>query len=209
MILTAAHCVIGWPKRKMESSGSLDVLTNSMESKWDSLYVHIKAVYVHPSWPADFDVTDQNSRRKYNMSVKDMPKLFDLAIIELERDLNLPVATIDPNPLQIGESATFGGFGCRNYDQQGAGTLTVALKKIDKFVQNNFVSGSKNLHDGQSSALCDGDSGGPVYRGTSQNRVIGINSGTSTFWRFNFGNYAVRLDAPAAQSWIQSITTLK
>ena len=205
MVLTAAHCVTGWTKSKMGENGSLDLVTNSMENSWDSINAPIKAVYVHPSWPEGFDVEDKNSQQKYNISAKDIAKIYDLAMIQFERDLDLPVATIDTSPIKIGESATFGGFGCRNDRQEGRGTLYVALKKIEKYSQNDLVSGQKNVNDGQNSSICNGDSGGPVYRGTSQNRVVGINSLSSQFWIFKFGNYAVRLDTPNAQSWIHSV----
>lgn len=133
LVLTAGHCFEKEPAQLIITGG--DTGTGSQRVA-----------------AADYSIHDG-----YDNSIDGAVKN-DVALVSLERGLNLPTASIfasaDP---KVGDNIAVFGFGLDENERTGifkSGSMT-----IDSITQDNIYA----LYTKTSSNTCNGDSGGPVY----------------------------------------------
>lgn len=136
----------------------------------------------------------------YTLSIADM------ALVTLDRDVegNVATAFVDTQPLRDGDQVTLSGYGCidgswalppirefrfgvsKTLSPSAASSGAQPIFPINPLLFGNTYALTPGASFGGSSssgtpAICPGDSGGPLYRGTPQpgmpDRVVGINSG--------------------------------
>lgn len=123
----------------------------------------------------------------------------DIAVIRLQTATpEIPIVTVDFNPLKAGAKVEIVGFGCTASQPVGHGSLTkrqsgwTSIIRVDSI--NFYTEATQRSVNAPS--LCSGDSGGPVlYNG----RVVGINSVVYGLHRHHGArsNMAVNLSALA------------
>ena len=192
LVLTAAHCALDTAtvSPKWKPGDVLGVSRTPADGFDDHVIV---AVHVHPDWIAECN-------RVYCASADAAAKVDapDVALIELETDVGVPIAVIDPSFLPVGVSVLEVGFGCTQGvsmpDARRAKTLlwsrtqTSAVNHVlhdgSPVAETDLANLSANyaMTDGPgrskaSSGLCPGDSGGPLYRARGGRlSIVGVNS---------------------------------
>ncbi len=113
----------------------------------------------------------------------------DHALCRTTENMPKPHVKIDMvNPVQYGEVVQLTGYGCYNSKKQHDGKQRSGYAQVNGGNATEFTTLAGN---GFTSALCSGDSGGPVLR---KGRVVGVNS------RANMSDYSI-LDRTATVSF--------
>ncbi len=212
--LTAAHCVLSRSglTGSYVAGATLRIQRGvSLGDQADTRDLVVARTMVHPRYlarvrnaPAD----EPEDRCK--------AEAIDLAIIEVETSSDdIPVATIDQETLTQGTDIIVGGYGCEMRPLTGpqpdgsfitsgeAQRLKLASTQVSYVREATFHF--RNLDgflDDQQLALCNGDSGGPVYRNDLPagraiaehvfTRIVGTNAcgglGDSTMTRIDEGS---------------------
>lgn len=177
-IVTAAHCVDSDALSEHSyDQSAIKVITDSYDltSTYFSDFRNVKSVHIHPDWRTD--------------------NLYkgDIAVLELETEINTPYATpfydeLDPNiynSLSTFEAIGLGLDSQGDRDVIGDETSPTALKHtellskadgtcniLQKYPESTICVGILN-----SSQVCNGDSGGPLfYKGNQGYVQIGLTS---------------------------------
>ncbi len=232
-VLTAGHCV---DDNALFAAGSTLHLTSKKAadstSPNDAAFVPVvvEKTYVHSTWEAGTGP----------VKVLGPTLAADVAIVVLTREsqeaiADIPIATVDSNPVAPGDKLVVMGYGCEaglysgfDYAQSRLKIQsTVALSRDEAIapgrypepspgvrIEDNylFTPGAK-LDSADAASLCPGDSGGPVYRDDGTQRVI---VGVNAYYNFqpndpsyvSLTNWHTRLDAQAGYgvgAWVQSI----
>jgi hypothetical protein len=201
-ILTAAHCVHDTQKDTVDAGyvagATIQVTTAKKVTPENRAEVSIRLTVVkteiHPQW-----LTDCTPGCSVNVLGANVPS--DVAVITVEEDTPaIPVATVDLDRVDQGESLAIMGYGCderlgKPYDYANRSLkyqTTKALggealahpgsyippgdERFDKLMASYFLTpGQKS--DRNEASLCPGDSGGPVYRDDgTQSVVVGVNA---------------------------------
>lgn len=205
-ILTAAHCVTGWTRDGLLEMHELFYPYTDRENEIHEPH-SIRAIYLSPTWPVDLNLDDARSRQKYGFSSKKLLGLTDVAIIEVTEPLSMPAASLSFQPVRAGDAVLVGGYGCITDGGGEFGQLTAAWKKVVAVGRFTFETAYPDLDPSHRSHLCEGDSGGPVYRALNDGRgfeVVGINSVLRRGFLVTPLDYFARLDGSIA-SWIQAV----
>jgi hypothetical protein len=185
-ILTAAHCVMLkgddtlYPYARYEYwEGQTIYFTNSRvldgSATWYSATV--RGIRIHPTFREACD-----PHCHFDVSLNE-PHAPDVAIILTEEVLpaEIPAAYISTSVVSSGDQLTIMGYGCEQSVWKGGGGRlkyeVTAARHIDHFdLKQNYIP-TWGLEDAPSEAsICPGDSGGPVYRGTSMTKIVGVNA---------------------------------
>jgi hypothetical protein len=187
-ILTAAHCVLLrsgdtiYPMvRYGYWAGNTIQFTNSKTLDGSAVWHTrtVRRVYVHPRF---LEACDPHCHQDVSLQEPHAP---DVALIVLEEELpsTIPAAYISTNVVQTGDPLTIMGYGCeRSVWLSDSNTHRLkyevtAARNTDHFDLKQGYIHSYGLEDASSEAsICPGDSGGPVYRGTSEARIVGVNA---------------------------------
>lgn len=230
-ILTGAHCV--WKQAidpryvdgaTIEISSAATITDATPHQR-----LTIKHTHVAPEWvenctgPSTFCM---------GVGVDDEHRASDVAIVEtVEEIANIPIAAIDVEPLQPGESVIVTGYGCQG---SVGGYWSYASNNLKAGVVQ-LLPASATLHSGSTvndqtlpiiaahdlvtpgpawptpgPGLCPGDSGGPLYRAKSGGATI---VGTNASYTFTGSgglpvtNWHTRLDRATARNvagWLAS-----
>ena len=190
-VLTAAHCVQRFANNQMWGTVASHyapnaplLVTNSKTldstAVWSPV-MRVQAVYMHPGWASSCTYGCP-----YNNSALS-PYRPDVAVIVTTTDLpsTIPMAYVDTNPVASGATVTIQGYGCETSVNSPAST-TPRLKYRQLSTQSLAPTSFRNAYiatpgltqSSYSASLCPGDSGGPVYRGssTSPTSVVGVNA---------------------------------
>lgn len=155
-----------------------------------------------------------------DQSMNDFGLRPDVALITVhELTPAIPVAVIDPTPVQVGDPVTLTGYGCENGVGKPSGPArfkvgdTGAVDPLSlsdaTTVPGGYVTTVGPGLDPDSPGLCPGDSGGPLFR-TGTNLVIGINALVS-YWvdtGMPIGNWHTRVDGESRYdiyAWAQDL----
>ncbi len=233
-ILTAGHCVrdaAGNVKPEFTPRAPLRLKTRAEPDPLGTAYTVEKTV-LHPrllevcstlgcAGPA------ANDRR-------DAP---DVAVIIASREIrDIPSTPVDLDPVSVGESVTILGYGCQSgangaFDADGvlraAKTKVLDAKAIvheGSPVRSDETEVVANMRgdyvftpgpgmNDAAAGLCPGDSGGPVYRGsTTRASVVGVNASYTFHSKDAVGlpvtNWHTRLDAGARhemKGWLEGL----
>lgn len=136
-------------------------------------------------------------------------------IIVNELTPQIPVAVIDPNPVQDGASVTLTGFGCERITPppptrfKVGDSVTVSPLTFDPAttIPGGYTTTAGPVVVPGAPALCPGDSGGPLFR-TGTNQVVGINALVSGTDEGEIGNWFTRLDLESrynVHAWLQGL----
>ncbi|MGC4069390.1 MAG: trypsin-like serine protease [Polyangiaceae bacterium] len=201
--LTAAHCV----------NASMTSLTMTTDNNaQNAVNLPVLSVNIHPEYA---NCTACNGTDDFGMKP-------DVALVIVSQlTPNVPVATIDPNPVAVGDAVTLTGYGCENGVGQPSGPARLKVGDTHS-VDPSLVTDGVNTPaayvttlgpalDSSSPGLCPGDSGGPLYR-TGTNQVVGVNALVSFGGEFGtpFGNWHTRLDSASrynVYAWLNGLIT--
>lgn len=159
MLVTAAHCTRG------VAASSVTMMVRNSKGAWVS--AEVSKLISHPQFTQSNSVV--GTRVKY-----------DIGLIQLKNEFSVPV-----RPLKIGsvgdmvteKDVTVVGYGW-NGPSTGAGTLRSGVMK--GLVQSHYNFYNREglyMVPKSSQAVCPGDSGGAVLKGTSTSTLlIGVNS---------------------------------
>jgi hypothetical protein len=186
-ILTAAHCVMLkgddtlYPFARYEYwDGQTISFTNSKTLDGSQIWYSatVRGVRIHPAFLAACD-----PHCHFDVSLNE-PHAPDVAIILTEEVLpeQIPAAYISTNVVSAGDQVTIMGYGCERSVWLGGGTrrlkyeVTAARSSDHDDLRQGYIH-TWGLEDASTEAsLCPGDSGGPVYRGTSYTKIVGVNA---------------------------------
>jgi hypothetical protein len=245
-LLLAAHCVydpemgavsdIFRPGNRLRLNTNLDAgvdagLTEKEREEQElrrsirgSHRVTVEETLLHPT-AVDFDVSDLRSL--YETS--------DLAVVLLTKEsgasiADIPIATVDPNPVKPGDELLIAGYGCEKSlnltTPQGRlkWSATHAIAPADALATQPWGVDPEEMDglyfftpatgkDSSAASLCRGDSGGPVYRKGVTNLIAGVNSGgfsdpnSFSSDRVSYSNFHARIDREAGETsaWLAQV----
>lgn len=195
-VLTAAHCVYDASSQGVDAAYASGK-TLSVESNLPSVgrrAAVVRETLVNPEWLSGCAETLCGAT-----SVTGLLDAADVAVVVFEHGLEgIPSAAIDSGQVQTGDRVTLVGFGCKNGVRvsrdgssgallfgaaavvEGAAVIHpgsfVKEADIPRVSQTYFFTAGPG-RGGEHAGLCPGDSGGPVYRVSSEGpKVIGVNS---------------------------------
>jgi secreted trypsin-like serine protease len=190
-ILTAAHCVLD--SRSVAGSGHRAYrdlsgiwLTNggNFTMAAGARWFRVQRVAAHESFP---DASDRH----------------DIALIQVEGDLQLPAAML-ANGLSAGSAMTSVGYGCNNnpFARSGGGIRRTASAYVDNLSEATFES--------VGGEICPGDSGGPAlvpstFGGDQTSVVAGVASWL--FWNHErqvTRSVYARVDTAEMHAWLRA-----
>lgn len=216
--LLAAHCVYNRPSKiiylRFQPAATLYFSTSRNLN--DSPVIRTATV-VATRMRADWGANCQTDTCE---PAEAWPHIPDLAVIEIDRDTpDIPTATVDASPVEVGDPVVVLGYGCQQSVQSpnaDAGLLKLQLERTvaaDTLaptwtpgdagsVMANYVLTPGHELDQSAASLCPGDSGGPLFREGDGAWVTGINafysfpdhpgtvSATNWHTRLDKGSYA-------------------
>jgi hypothetical protein len=160
----------------------------------------VVSVNVHPEYTNCSQCANDNSMSDFGFRP-------DVAlIVVVESTPYVATATIDSEPVVIGDPVTLAGYGCENGVGQPSGPARLKVgdtDAIDPFLLSDaasvpgaYVTTFGPEVDADSPGLCPGDSGGPLYR-TGTNLVVGVASLVAFVGDTGnpVGNWHTRLDS--------------
>jgi secreted trypsin-like serine protease len=171
VLITAAHCVIDIPVEKIFVTIRKNPWAQSLDMKdW----IKAAKVLMHP---------------KYNH--KDVKLGYDVALIQLERDLPPGSVTkiVSESFLQSEFSIVSAGFGrtsvLKDFESPEIGKIPSLLNFVERNVTDFSVNGVHIVIDQKDhKGICFGDSGGPALHfdsGSNEHYIIGVASYVSVF----------------------------
>jgi S1-C subfamily serine protease len=136
-------------------------------------------------------VTIASSGRTYTATVVGDDQTDDVALLQLSGASGLKTATIDDDPVSVGDDVTAVG------NAGGTGTLTAAngsVTSLNESITTSSEDGTEGetLHDliATDADVVAGDSGGPLY--DDEGEVIGVDTAASSGAEIN--GYAIAID---------------
>jgi hypothetical protein len=178
--LSAAHC-FGPP-----NEATLKVTPQN--DAQNIQHLTIESVTLHPQWT-------HCSACAGDGSMSDFGYRPDAALIIVqELTPAIPVAVIDPTPVQVGDSVTLTGYGFKVGETLAQDPLSLDSQALS--IPGGYVATWGPAIQQGNPGLCPGDSGGPLYR-TGTNQVVGINALVSSWpdTGLPHGNWFTRLDS--------------
>lgn len=200
--LSAAHC--------FPNPGSVTHLSVTADNNaLNHVSLTVESVNNHPEYQNCTSCAGDNSMSDFGLK----PDVSLIIVDELTPQI--PIAVIDPNPVQDGASVTLTGYGCERVQPEPGprfkvgDSVTVSPLTFDPATT---IPGGYTTTQGPAlvpgaPALCPGDSGGPLFR-TGTNLVVGINALVSGNENGEIGNWFTRLDLQSrydVHSWLQGL----
>ncbi|WP_437805855.1 trypsin-like serine protease [Sorangium sp. So ce1078] len=200
--LSAAHC--------FSNPGSVTQLNVTADNNTlNQVTLTVVSVNNHPEYQNCTSCAGDNSMSDFGLK----PDVSLIIVNELTPQI--PIAEIDPTPVQVGDPVTLTGFGCERIQPpppprfKVGDSVTVSPLTFDPAAT---IPGGYNTTAGPvlvpgAPALCPGDSGGPLFR-TGTNQVVGINALVSGNDDGEIGNWFTRLDLQSrydVYSWIEGL----
>ncbi|MYS86717.1 S1 family peptidase [Embleya scabrispora] len=153
---TAAHCVTTYPSVAPNDPSLYHVRVGSLDRTTGGVVANVASIKVHPTW---------------DWATGDDP-VGDIALLELDRDVNRIPALIGPGP--GGPGATVRMLGWGRTIAGDPNSLPKGLRQLDSALLPNascgITTGELCVDDHEhTAAACNGDSGGPALR-----KVYGI-----------------------------------
>lgn len=106
--------------------------------------------------------------------------VFDFAVCLLDRSIKASFAEIADQGPEVDDDVVLTGYGCTASDRSGGnnGTLKMGMAKVvaTPTVKNPVFVTLGHPGNGDESALCSGDSGGPAFAQGTPHKLIGVNS---------------------------------
>lgn len=186
LLLTAAHCVSmpeGDALPLLSPNRKIDLLLRSGSTAKASLT--IEEIHLHPRFVKACEAQPWTDDAFVYDSIP------DVAVIETKEEiLDVPIASVDTTTAAANTAVTLNGYGCFAHDAPDPGgvlrygdTRTTAMSTLAQYefsagaISNMDASYSLAVSSPHAPAICEGDSGGPLYRKGSS-VVVGVNSTT-------------------------------
>ncbi|WP_437757332.1 trypsin-like serine protease [Sorangium sp. So ce1389] len=200
--LSAAHC--------FSNPGSVTQLNVTPDNNaLNPVALTVVSVNNHPEYQNCTSCAGDNSMSDFGLK----PDVSLIIVNELTPQI--PVAVIDPNPVQDGTSVTLTGYGCEGVTPppptrfKVGDSTTVSPLTFDPAttIPGGYTTTAGPAVVPGAPALCPGDSGGPLFR-TGTNLVVGINALVSGNDDGEIGNWFTRVDLESrynVHAWLQGL----
>jgi secreted trypsin-like serine protease len=195
LVLTAGHCIGGKPIEVI--IGSVDLARPDGERR------AVKWARAYPSWESEYDV---------GIVMLENP------VAAKQRAIAENCTSGKRNRLRAGTRLDVVGFGLTtktatdNNTRLHAASIAVidGLCEVDEACKEAVAPGGEFTAGGHGVDACFGDSGGPVYIGTSRGRaLVGVVSRGLASWSEPCGEGGVFVRAENVIAWIESVSARK
>ena len=191
-ILTAAHCVASKTadgkrltanlKARYQTGGRIFINHDNNLAKAGRTWHTVESTLQHPSW-----VAACTPSCRFNQSLLDnSPPDLAVVILEDEFPADWVQGYVDVDEVYNYDRVTTMGYGCDDFLQSGSGMSTLkhdhprarAYSPSSTITDGYIMTYGDEIAGSNTSSLCYGDSGGPVYRGTSHSSpaIVGVNA---------------------------------
>jgi|GEM_PF-1703628 len=204
-ILLAAHCLVSdemvfdgkkqnLRHKKVYIGDLVEISAGTNINNFRNYDRHITSISIHPSWTKRAaELLKEQDLNRGSMPLIDAEGP-DVAIVTVDRPLNLPIAELDFTPQRRYQPVVIAGFGrlgleSGNWDKQ----LNHATVSIETFRTEFCSVGPVTVGTNALAKLLPGDSGGAVYNAAT-NKIVGVTS---------FGNFV------KGNAWIQRLDTVR
>lgn len=164
--ITSAHAFIEKAEDALKKPGPITVTMDGTDASAEYIKKYkIQKLYLHPGYikylTMDDETLDKMSPEEFGR------KYLDIAIFvtdSTEPELPGETVAVDFKPVRKADPVGVTGFGCAVNRGPVVEDLRYALKEVSRILGNQYLLPPENYLSELKSKVCEGDSGGGVYR---------------------------------------------